>query len=117
VSTGVAACFDRRAPFFDPGTEHAIEDFWDTTALVECCDLVITVNTSIAHLNGALGKRVWILLPHNPDWRWFEEGSRSPWYPSAVLYRQPPGAGWESVIERVAEALERRLAEDATAQA
>jgi hypothetical protein len=95
--------------------EDAIENFSDTAALIECCDLVISVDTSVAHLSGALGKRVWILLPHRPDWRWLEEGDGSPWYPTARLYRQPRVADWDIVIERVAEALERGFAEDPTA--
>lgn len=76
-------------------------DFADTAAFVQALDLVITVDTSIAHLAGALGKPVWILLPHCPDWRWLLERSDSPWYPSARLYRQPVAGDWASVLRQV----------------
>jgi tetratricopeptide (TPR) repeat protein len=78
-----------------------VRSFDDTAALVEALDLVITVDTSIAHLAGALGKPVWILLAHVPDWRWMVERSDSPWYPSARLYRQPAPRDWASVVDSV----------------
>jgi ADP-heptose:LPS heptosyltransferase len=62
-------------------------DFEDTAALIELVDLVITIDTSIAHLAGALGKATWILLPYEADWRWLEGRSDSPWYPTARLIR------------------------------
>jgi ADP-heptose:LPS heptosyltransferase len=69
-------------------------------------DLVITVDTSVANLAGAMGKPVWILLPSNPhDWRWMLERRDSPWYPTARLFRQPSAGDWTSVIERVREEL------------
>ena len=79
-----------------------LRDFSDTTALVELTDLVISVDTSVAHLAGALGKPVWLLLPFNPDWRWLLARGDSPWYPSAKLFRQPRQGDWGSVIEQVA---------------
>ena len=63
-------------------------DFADTAAAIMALDLVITVDTSVAHLAGALGKPVWLLLPYAPDWRWLQARSDSPWYPSARLFRQ-----------------------------
>jgi tetratricopeptide (TPR) repeat protein len=84
-------------------------DFADAAALVAELDLVITVDTAIAHLAGALGKATWIILPQVPDWRWMEERSDSPWYPTARLFRQPPGGTWISVVEDVRRALSEIL--------
>jgi len=82
-----------------------IQDFSDTAALVELMDVVITVDTSIAHLAGAMGKPVWILLPYSPDWRWMIEREDNPWYPTARLFRQPAIGDWVSVIEKVSQEL------------
>jgi hypothetical protein len=83
-------------------------DFAETAALIAALDLVITVDTSIAHLAGAMGKPVWIMLPANKtDWRWMREGTDSPWYPSARLYRQREPGGWAAVLDEV----ERDLAQ------
>ncbi len=68
-------------------------------------DLVISVDTAVAHLAGALGKPVWILLQHSPDWRWFLDRPDSPWYPTAQLFRQAERGEWKTPILRVAEAL------------
>ena len=76
-------------------------DFSDTAALINEMDLVISVDTSIAHLAGALGKTVWILLPFMPDYRWMLDRADSPWYPTATLYRQPKINDWESVVDEV----------------
>ena len=78
-----------------------LEDFTDTAAILSQLDLVISVDTSVAHLAGALGKPVWILLQFSADWRWLLERHDSPWYPSARLFRQPAAGEWESVVERV----------------
>jgi tetratricopeptide (TPR) repeat protein len=85
-------------------------DFADTAALVANLDLVVTVDTSVAHLAGAMGKRVWILLPFVPDWRWMLDREDSPWYPTAKLFRQRTRGDWNEVIERLAGELreERR---------
>jgi Flp pilus assembly protein TadD len=82
-----------------------LSDFAETAALVAQMDLVITVDTSIAHLAGAMGKPVWILLPFSPDWRWGLEGAATPWYPSARLFRQPKPGDWEAVVADVAREL------------
>jgi tetratricopeptide (TPR) repeat protein len=82
-------------------------DFADTAALVALMDLVVTVDTSVAHLAGAMGKPVWILLPHDPDWRWMLGRDDSPWYPSARLFRQPAPGDWDKVLDRVIDELSR----------
>lgn len=84
-----------------------LADFADTAALVSTLDLVITVDTSTAHLAGALGKPVWILLPYAPDWRWLLKREDSPWYPSARLFRQAQTDDWSVPLSRVREALTR----------
>jgi hypothetical protein len=78
-----------------------LHDFNDTAALCETVDLVVTVDTSVAHLAGALGKRVWILLPWLPDWRWLLEREDSPWYRSATLFRQKRRGDWECALDKL----------------
>jgi tetratricopeptide (TPR) repeat protein len=80
------------------GLAPLIDDFSDTAAIIQKLDLVITVDTSVAHLAGALGKRVWILLPYYPDWRWMLERKDSPWYPTARLFRQNEPGNWNDVF-------------------
>ena len=82
-----------------------LDDFGETAAAIEALDLVITVDTSVAHLAGALGKPVWLLLPHVPDWRWLLDRSDSPWYPTMRLFRQARRGDWDEVIVRVRAAL------------
>ena len=82
-----------------------LRDFDDTAAVLALCDLVIAVDTSLAHLAGALGRPAWILLPFRPDWRWMLDRPDSPWYPSARLYRQSAAGDWASVVARVREDL------------
>jgi Flp pilus assembly protein TadD len=86
---------------------NRIEDFADTAAFVDALDLVISVDTSVAHLAGALGKPVWLLLPAPPDFRWLLEREDSPWYPTMRLFRQPSRGDWDSVMRRVADELAR----------
>jgi ADP-heptose:LPS heptosyltransferase len=83
------------------------QDFSDTAALCQLMDLVISVDSSVAHLAGALGQPVWLLLAANSDWRWFLERSDSPWYPSARLFRQSPTLPWTAVMEEVHTALQQ----------
>jgi tetratricopeptide (TPR) repeat protein len=83
----------------------ALADFDDTAAVLALVDLVITVDTSVAHLAGALGRPTFVLVPFCPDWRWMLARADSPWYPTARLFRQPAVGDWESVIARVAEAV------------
>jgi len=80
-------------------------DMAKTAALVAGCGLVITVDTMIAHLAGALGRPVWLLLKHAPDWRWAPETGRSEWYPATRLYAQPAPGDWVSVVDTVAHDL------------
>jgi tetratricopeptide (TPR) repeat protein len=86
-----------------------LRDFADTAALVAELDLVVTVDTAVGHLAGALGKEVWILLPYAPDSRWLMQRSDSPWYPTARLFRQSSRGHWEDVIADVCSALQRDL--------
>ena len=87
--------------------EPQLGDFGDLAVIIEQLDLVITVDTSVAHMAGALGKKVWTLLSCVPDWRWMLEGEATPWYPTMRLFRQTQPGDWTGVIERVAEALRR----------
>ena len=86
-----------------------LSDLADTAALITNLDLVISVDTSVAHLAGALGKPVWVLLPFIPDWRWMLDRSDSPWYPSMRLFRQSRSGDWEGPIHRISEALRSLL--------
>ena len=88
---------------------ESFRDFSDTAAVVALMDLVITVDTSVAHLAGAMGKDVWLLLAYSPDWRWLLERNDSPWYDSARLFRQPALGDWVSVLAEVQAALKLRL--------
>jgi tetratricopeptide (TPR) repeat protein len=83
----------------------ALADFSDTAALCGLVDVVVCVDTSVAHLAGALGKPVWLLLPVNPDWRWLLDRADSPWYPSARLFRQTVPGQWRDVLQDVRQAL------------
>ncbi|MEZ5438565.1 MAG: TIGR03032 family protein [Lysobacteraceae bacterium] len=85
--------------------EPELPGYARTAALVDQLDLVITVDTAIAHVAAALGKPTWILLSHDPDWRWLGDGEESPWYPTVRLFRQSSRGDWSSVIQRVRNAL------------
>jgi tetratricopeptide (TPR) repeat protein len=89
-------------------TNHAayLTDFGETAAAIARMDLVITVDTAVAHLSAALGIPTWIMLPHAPDWRWLLDRDDSPWYSSVRLFRQNRPGDWTGVIKRVAAALE-----------
>jgi len=92
--------------------EKDIADFTDTAAIVDNLDLVICIDTSVAHLAGALGKSVWMVLPDIRDWRWIEGRDSSPWYPSMRLFRRQQEEEWSKVFERVAKALSNLLLEN-----
>lgn len=89
--------------------EDVLQTFDGTAALIEQLDLVITVDTSIAHLAGALGKPTWILLSKMPDWRWLLNRSDSPWYPSARLFRQTTWGQWSEPLSEVSQALRSKF--------
>ncbi len=84
-------------------------DFADAAAMIENVDLVISVDTSVAHLAAAMGKETWIVLPHAADWRWMTVRNDSPWYPTATLYRQKNQDDWTNVIQEVRRELSRRF--------
>lgn len=85
--------------------DSEINSLNDTAAIIENLDLVISVDTSVAHLAGALGKKTFVLLPFSPDWRWLKEGTNSIWYKSMRLFRQKNPGDWESVIEEINKVL------------
>jgi ADP-heptose:LPS heptosyltransferase len=82
-----------------------IGDWADTAAIVSQLDLVISVDTGVVHLAGALGAPTWVLLCYAPDWRWLLDRADSPWYPAARLFRQPRPKDWASVLAGAAAAL------------
>jgi tetratricopeptide (TPR) repeat protein len=97
------AAMPTRFPLIDASSRS--KDFAETAALAATLDLVISVDTSIAHLAGAMGLPLWVMLQHLPDWRWLEERQDSPWYPTARLFRQPARGDWAALVEAVREAL------------
>ena len=84
-------------------------DFLETAAIITNCDLIITTDTSVAHLAGGMGKTTWLLLHHIPDWRWGLEGDTTFWYPSMRLFRQKERGNWNAVMKRVAESLQEHF--------
>ncbi len=86
--------------------DSQINDFADTAAIIDQLDLVITVDTAVAHLAGAMGKPVWLLLGNHQDWRWMQEREDSPWYPTMRLFRQSRPGDWDELFQRVFSALE-----------
>lgn len=89
----------------------ALTDFSETAGLAACVDLIISVDTSVAHLGGAIGKPVWLMLPHAPDWRWLLDRKDSPWYAAMTLFRQPAAGDWNGVFKEMADEL-NKLAPD-----
>ena len=94
---------------FGPEFDELNGRFMDTAAIIKNLDLVITVDTSIAHLSGALGTPTWILLQKVADWRWLQNRTNSPWYPTAQLFRQTTFGDWDGVIDDVCTALKERV--------
>ncbi len=102
----LAALADRlRIVGLGPRLDTGPDAFVDTAAVMKNVDLVVTSDTAAAHLAGALGVPVWLLLPHLPDWRWLLEREDCPWYPTMRLFRQTTPGDWDAVLARVAEAL------------
>lgn len=92
-----------------------LNDFRDTAAVIDRLDLVITVDTSVAHLAAAMGKSTWVLLTHVPDYRWLLERADSPWYPTARLFRQPRPRDWDSVFVTLGNELRQAASSGVTA--
>ncbi|HWQ62084.1 MAG TPA: glycosyltransferase family 9 protein, partial [Negativicutes bacterium] len=88
-----------------------LNDFAETAALTANLDLVITVDTSVAHLAAAMGKPTWLLLPYLADWRWLRGREDNPWYPTMRLFRQPKQGDWESVLSQVAQELKKLVSQ------
>jgi tetratricopeptide (TPR) repeat protein len=107
LQKGGDAAMTTQAGIIDYADE--LQSFSDTAALISNLDLVICVDTSVAHLAGALGKRVWLLLPFDPDWRWGLRGEKTAWYPDMTLFRQPAPRDWESLIKTVKTALQQTV--------
>ncbi len=95
----VAVLHNAGGPFVDRTPD--LRTFADTAALIDNLDLVIAVDTAVAHLAGALGKPVWIMLPYSVDWRWMTDEARTPWYPSMRIYRQRRSGDWGEVVSRI----------------
>jgi ADP-heptose:LPS heptosyltransferase len=87
-----------------------LSDFVETSALMSCLDVVITVDTSMAHLAGSLARPSWIMLQYTPDWRWLLGRDDSPWYPTARLFRQDEACDYAAVVERVRAELSAEIA-------
>jgi len=88
-----------------------IKDFSDTAAIISQLDLVICVDTAVAHLAGSLGKRCWVLLPkHDTDWRWLLNRNDSPWYPKVMrLFRQTTYNNWDEVVVKIVKSLQKYI--------
>jgi ADP-heptose:LPS heptosyltransferase len=86
--------------------QNELNDFSDTAALIDEMDLIISVDTSVAHLAGALGKDVWILLPYHPDYRWMLDRNDSPWYPTCTLFRKSKIDDWSDVVLEITSRLQ-----------
>ncbi len=102
-----------RFPVTDLGSklDEASGPFMDTAAVLKCLDLVVTSDTALAHLAGALGVPVWVALPFIPDWRWLMHREDSPWYPTMRLFRQSERGNWPAVFERIAGEVKKLLAQ------
>ena len=91
-------------------THHdQLHDFSDTAALIKEMDMVISIDTSVVHLAGALGHPLWVLLPQITDYRWTPDGETTPWYPHATLFRQTAAGDWADVISRVVRQLQKTI--------
>ena len=100
-------------PFYPLNDWGHFDSYASTAAAIMALDLVITVDTSVAHLAGALGQEVWLMCPYDPDFRWGLEGTTCPWYPTMRMFRQPKVRDWKSVIEQVRIALGERMQQNA----
>ena len=105
LQKGDAANEAVNSPFPIISLSNELQDFTDTAAVISCLDLVIAVDTVVAHLAGALAKPVWVVLSHGSDWRWLEDKTDSPWYPTMRLFRQSEPGNWHSAFLHIKEAL------------
>jgi hypothetical protein len=101
----------RRVFIPDPELDSGPDGFLETAALMTQMDLIVTVDTSIAHLAGALGRPVWVALKYAPDWRWLLGREDSPWYPTMRLFRQAAPGQWTPVFAAIAEEVRRIVSE------
>jgi len=88
---------------------NELKDFGDTAALISALDCVVTIDSAIAHLTGGLGKRGYVMLPHAGEWRWLDQRTDSPWYPTIELVRQDRSTSWDGVVTRVLERLRSHI--------
>ena len=107
LQNGDAANQIRNLPSSIQPIHSGNQDLATTAALITTLDLVLTTDTAVAHLAGALGKPLWLLLPWQSDWRWMQEIPTTPWYPTAHLWRQSSPQSWPELIHRVAQALKQ----------
>ncbi|CAO3357242.1 tetratricopeptide repeat protein [Azospirillum melinis] len=111
LQTGEAAAgLDRLPGVTVPNAMERVRDFADTAAILANLDLLVTVDTAIAHLAGAMGVSCWLMLPHVPDWRWLLDRADSPWYPSLRLFRQPRPGDWATTLGTAAAVLKAQAA-------
>lgn len=111
LQTGDAAADLNRLPGVTiPNAMEPVRDFADTAAILANLDLLVTVDTAIAHLAGAMGVPCWLMLPHVPDWRWMLDRADSPWYPSLRLFRQPRPGDWTTTLGTAAAVLKAQAA-------
>jgi hypothetical protein len=108
VTSPFPEALEARLTRFD-GFDSGPDAFIDTAAIMANLDLIITCDTSIAHLAGALGRPVWLGLKHVPEWRWMVERLDSPWYPSMRLFRRASGSDWECLFREIADAISKDI--------
>ena len=99
----------RRPPFATIDLTDQLNDFADTAALLTHLDLLVTIDTAVAHLAGALGREVWTFIPYIPDWRWELAGDKTFWYPTMRLFRQSIRNDWPGPISRMRDELSKRV--------
>ena len=98
-----------RVETLDESFDAGPDAFLDTAAVMQCLDLVISCDTSIAHVAGALGRPTWVVVKRVPDWRWMLEGTRNPWYPTVEVFRQTVDGAWDDVFARIHRKLHNRI--------